>query len=115
MIARGCSDEPHKILEAIHHTGILGNFDPKLVQMIVGAQADPNFWHCDPMYHGRRPEMPNFRVDYFGSWLPHGLGPDTSNWPEQIVHKFMSRFWAVEKAYKDFYAIPDDVLVEECH
>jgi hypothetical protein len=113
MITRGCSDEPHKILETIRYTGILGNLDPELVQELVGGWGDHTFWHCDPKCHGLRPEMPTWRMDFFGSWLPSGLGPDTSNWPEQIVEKFMSRFWAVEKAYKDFYMIPDSILVEE--
>jgi hypothetical protein len=116
MIARGCSDEAHKIFETIHYTGILGKLDPELIKVRMGRRLEDyyTFWHCDPKCHGLRPDMPTFRLDYFGSWLPNGLGPDTPNWPGQIVHKFMSRFWAVEKAYKDYYAIPDDILVEEC-
>ncbi|RFU28308.1 hypothetical protein B7463_g8043, partial [Scytalidium lignicola] len=115
MIARGCSDEPHKIFEIIHYTGILGKLDPKLIQAFVSGWGDHNLLNCDPKCRGLRPDMPTWRMDYFGSWLPNGLGPDKLNWSKEIVHKFMSRFWAVEKAYKDFHAIPDDILVEECH
>jgi hypothetical protein len=114
MIARGCSDEPHKILETIDYTGILGKYDPELTRVFGRSLCDA-LWSCDPTCHGLREDMPNWKMDFFGSWLPKGLGPDWPNWPEQIVDKFMSRFWAVEKAYKDFYAVPDDILVEERH
>jgi hypothetical protein len=115
MIARGCADEPHKILETIHHTGVLGKLDPRFVKQNIPSWGDYNIWHCDPKCDGLRPDMPHWRMDFFGSWLPKGLGPDWPNWPDLIVDKFMSRFWAVEKAYKEFYAIPDDILVEECY
>lgn len=116
MIIRGCSNDPHKIIETIHHTGILGKFDPALVpQFVHGYGDEPYVWNCDPKCHGLRPDMPNWKMEFFGSWLPKDLGPDGTSWPGKIVDKYMSRFWAIEKAYKEYYDAPDNTLVEERH
>ncbi|KAN0081960.1 hypothetical protein V8E54_003258 [Elaphomyces granulatus] len=108
MIGRGCAHEPGKMFEIINFTGFLGKAElgdlEKVSQRtyLGGTMA----WHCDPKLAAGE------TFEFFGSWLPHGLGHDVRTYPEKII-SCLNRFERVEKAYKQYYDLPDSVLVEE--
>ena len=105
MIGRGCAHEPSKMFETINFTGFLGKAELEDLEE-VSHRGGTRAWHCDPRLAAGE------TFQFFGSWLPHGLGHDVRTYPEKILG-CLNRFGRVEEAYKQYYDLPDSVLVEE--
>ena len=105
MIGRGCAHEPSKMFETINFTGFLGKAELEDLEE-VSHRGGTRAWHCDPRLAAGE------TFQFFGSWLPHGLGHDVRTYPEKILG-CLNRFERVEKAYKQYYDLPDSVLIEE--
>ena len=105
MIGRGCGN-PNLMFELIDFTNMLGPLKEDLVLKHRNSPIQPKVWSCDP--HAMAGKGPN----YFGLWLPHGLGTDYDTYSHQI-HKRIKRFNHIEALYKAYLNLTDEELLLE--
>ncbi|KAL9105278.1 MAG: hypothetical protein Q9227_009517 [Pyrenula ochraceoflavens] len=111
MIARACSTDADKIFETIQFTGILGEFDEKSLSYLASIRRGVTYrWECrlDEVSESDQ----SLNGEFFGCWLPSGLGPNVRTYPKKIA-KRMERFNCVEGVYKALFNIDDEDLVLE--
>lgn len=108
MIVRGCADIP-LALEHIEQSQYLGKVDDENMQEYLELYSN-KLIECNP-YDGIPETIPPKSM-CFGFWLPHGLGTNANL--AQIgsaVADCCARFDHIERVYKSFFNIPDEVLL----
>lgn len=114
-IVRGCTCTVHlaQILETIHFSGIRGPLDFDAVNGKVerGAIEIPESFAPDVNDDEKKNAViaGTGRRNFFGFWLPGGIGSDGSKW-EGIIRSRVGRFDEVERMFKRYFGVPDEVL-----
>ncbi|KAL9114881.1 MAG: hypothetical protein Q9227_001124 [Pyrenula ochraceoflavens] len=111
MIARACTEQGGKTFETIHFTNILGPIDLERLHELAQLRRDRKFsWLCRLDEASKSSQGQT--GDFFGCWLPSGLGPNLDLYPERIVGR-LQRFQRTERIFKKLFDVPNYELVLE--
>lgn len=92
-------------------SGYFGEISPESYRNYLAQSVELRSWVVDPN-EASVPQHPP-RVNDFGFWLPQGLGHGPLQALYQRIYSQVQVFNRIETAYKNFFRIPDEVLVLE--
>lgn len=111
MIARASTDATDKLVDTIASTGILGDLDREA--LIERAKELPaGEIRFTRQIDEASSSSQGLTGEFFGCWLPSGLGPDISTYPAKVKER-LKRFNNIECVYKALFEVDDEELVLE--
>lgn len=124
MIVRSGYTNVEQLLEIIEMSEHLGKINKEAYMNplkehetydeVVKAQPTASFT-CDPKDRAPAYPPPYGPSNDFGFWLPHGLGDGSESEILDKIADSSARFHRIERVYKNFFDIKDDVLVTAEH
>ncbi|KAI9832645.1 MAG: hypothetical protein M1819_004230 [Sarea resinae] len=117
MIVRSSADDRLvDVLEAIHESGFLGDVDGRALYEFVEEIEEVEYLR-EPREAMASAETAQAQQNVWGFWLPHGIGPrdNRDGSPEDLakeIQKQIGVFNEIEEAYKAFFNISDEILLE---
>ena len=109
IIVRGGCDRSDMLLETLEWSQYFGAFNMTHFNTISYGKTmvwKNNETACSKSW------VPGGKRDFFGGFLPHGLGSDTKTWPEMIADK-LGRFQRIERAFRGYLKLQPEQYLQE--